>query len=935
MKPTQTRIPVSPPTQVGSILKRSVVTFFSVFASLPQLHADVVESGSIDLAIPWTDDGIYLNLVTGVSDPDPTKVPGWDVQIHDRFSLAFNAPGPVPSGLGSRVDGAAGVNNLAGLEMGPAVFPLRDGLATEAGARAILLNSDLNYVGISFRNESTDTQHFGWIRLLLGDRYGGSNGEPRTIVEYAYDSTADTPITIPDGGTSMDPCLEGSASALIFDYNSLSFPGFNCINLAVGADGERLLFTETNNVDWRSPAYTLWESARWRAPSGPQLTAKIENANQPGSSNPKLVVRELAVENVALEMDQIAMEFRGSTPSLRMDNGEIDFARWTPPNTLVGPEPLALSATTGSNVISGLYGRPGVFHVRVEPGASLNFFQNGEDLVGLPDSERLLFNDPGSKFLVDGGTLRVDHTILKASLEAGQFLVTGGGTLEVAKLGNLGSIYLADGDLTLEDSTLLLTTNSGLFTKAEDVSGGVSDAGLSGKNAVINLQAGAEADIQGLFSVSGDTTVSIAPVGATFTCKLMELADSGTTLRIRSLEYPTQTGGRFFTSDPIVLNGGTVEVLEGGHFIAVGDTVLFGDGTFHIAGSDGQLFVSSVFDVGSDARLINDYAITVNSGGLLNVGPRIERSDPDSGFNPTLTVNENATLSIKTRLEMEESDLYLLGLSRTALDLFPSSGTFEFISSGGGDLEIESLAELSLELGEGSDKVLQIGEKFLLFDYREGGTRFGTFNNLPEGALIPLGLNTYRIHYSDPDYDADDPSVITLTVVDVPILPVDGFPSESVKIETAQVLANHPELLTDPPLTITSVLSTTPNGASVVMRGDLIFYDPKGFLGADRFSYTVENAAGQSAEGFVTVSIADNPGLSLNIVGIELPADGTAVIRAAGIPGRTYRVQVSDGGAPFNWMSIPGDLVADPLGKVVYIDPGPLPPIRFYRLLQR
>jgi hypothetical protein len=83
----------------------------------------------------------------------------------------------------------------------------------------------------------------------------------------------------------------------------------------------------------------------------------------------------------------------------------------------------------------------------------------------------------------------------------------------------------------------------------------------------------------------------------------------------------------------------------------------------------------------------------------------------------------------------------------------------------------------------------------------------------------------------------------------------------------------------------------------------------------------------------VTVAIVTDDGPTLNITMIELDGSGNAMLTAAGIPGRAYRVQAADTGVP-NWFDLPGGtVVADALGRISYVDPGPLPPARIYRIV--
>jgi hypothetical protein len=57
--------------------------------SAPVTMAAVVDSGPISIAIPQTSVGIYINVVTGVSNVAPALAPGWDLNPFNNSGLAF------------------------------------------------------------------------------------------------------------------------------------------------------------------------------------------------------------------------------------------------------------------------------------------------------------------------------------------------------------------------------------------------------------------------------------------------------------------------------------------------------------------------------------------------------------------------------------------------------------------------------------------------------------------------------------------------------------------------------------------------------------------------------------------------------------------------------------------------------------------------------
>lgn len=157
--------------------------------------ADIVWSGIVDLNIPSTFNGLYLNLVTGQfenSGGTGSAVPGWDINFWSPSQLAFYG-GSAAGAVGGNVyvGNADGVSNLAfGTEIG-AGSNYQGSLAASAGANAFNLNSSENLVGIRFFNEAGGTIHYGWLRVELA---GAVGDQPRAVVEYAFESTAGASI---------------------------------------------------------------------------------------------------------------------------------------------------------------------------------------------------------------------------------------------------------------------------------------------------------------------------------------------------------------------------------------------------------------------------------------------------------------------------------------------------------------------------------------------------------------------------------------------------------------------------------------------------------------------------------------------------------------------------------------------------------------------
>jgi hypothetical protein len=159
-------------------------------------HAVVVTSGIVNIPIPATTAGVYINVVTGANSPAPASAPGWDINPWSATGLGFFNPA-TPAG-GVYVSTAAGV--VANLPVGSlidATDTFSNGLP--ANIAQWNLNSSNNYFGFRFTNESGGTLHYGWAQIEIGSAITS-----RTLVQYAFESTPNTGIAVvPEPGTYL------------------------------------------------------------------------------------------------------------------------------------------------------------------------------------------------------------------------------------------------------------------------------------------------------------------------------------------------------------------------------------------------------------------------------------------------------------------------------------------------------------------------------------------------------------------------------------------------------------------------------------------------------------------------------------------------------------------------------------------------------------
>jgi hypothetical protein len=161
--------------------------------------AAIVYSGVVNINIPSTTSGVYLNVVTGVSATSPAGAPGWDVNPWSSSGLSyFNPAAPTGGVYVQRVGGGATGN----LPLGTMISATPDGgrlygsgAAATTGNDPHILSSSNNLIGFRFQNEANaNAVHYGWMRISLDASLAG---QPRTIVEYAYENQAG--VGIPAG----------------------------------------------------------------------------------------------------------------------------------------------------------------------------------------------------------------------------------------------------------------------------------------------------------------------------------------------------------------------------------------------------------------------------------------------------------------------------------------------------------------------------------------------------------------------------------------------------------------------------------------------------------------------------------------------------------------------------------------------------------------
>lgn len=207
--PLLTTLPMHSPTsdlgsRVNRVLNSAATATAAITASTagvalvttPQADAAVIYSGIVNLNIPATTAGVYLNVVSGASGSSNT-LPGWDINPWSASGLGFFSPAQ-PTG-GAYVLAAA--NSAANLPLNTVI----DGTSTFGSGNAANiaqwnLNSSNNVFGFRFLNEDTGQIHYGWGRISIG-----ATITTRTLVDYAYESIAGEAILAGAGAAVPEP----------------------------------------------------------------------------------------------------------------------------------------------------------------------------------------------------------------------------------------------------------------------------------------------------------------------------------------------------------------------------------------------------------------------------------------------------------------------------------------------------------------------------------------------------------------------------------------------------------------------------------------------------------------------------------------------------------------------------------------------------------
>ena len=161
-------------------------------AAVGTANATVIYSEVINLPIPATIDGVYMNVQTGAWSSTTTTPAGWDVNPYGTSTTAVSLFAATGTGYmrNPGTTATAATRLEAGTVVGASAFFYGNSSATIGSGIGQWSANSSGYFGFKFTAADTAT-HYGWMQLSIG-----SNAGTRTIVRYAWEDVANTSLTV-------------------------------------------------------------------------------------------------------------------------------------------------------------------------------------------------------------------------------------------------------------------------------------------------------------------------------------------------------------------------------------------------------------------------------------------------------------------------------------------------------------------------------------------------------------------------------------------------------------------------------------------------------------------------------------------------------------------------------------------------------------------
>ena len=189
---------------MSSYIQGLVFGFASLSAAASIAHGSVIVV-PVNLAIPVTPAGLYINISTGVSSTTASGAPGWDINVGGTHTLNLVSPGGYNFVRLNLAPMSAGPSNVGNAFMISNMMPSASWIAG-GSSNAFTIDSSANFVGFKFVGNDSLT-HFGWMQFSIGASVTGSD---RKIVSYSYN----TETSMNPGGNSIVVPAPGALALL-------------------------------------------------------------------------------------------------------------------------------------------------------------------------------------------------------------------------------------------------------------------------------------------------------------------------------------------------------------------------------------------------------------------------------------------------------------------------------------------------------------------------------------------------------------------------------------------------------------------------------------------------------------------------------------------------------------------------------------------------
>jgi len=164
-------------------------------------QAAIVYSGVVNIPVAGNIDGVYLNVVNGLTGTSGGGTPGWDINPYFGANTFFTAA----PGYGTVANGT----NVANLTAGTLIDGTNATSNSVSSGSLYPTSAPGGLYGFRFQDESAGgATRYGWAEVIRG----ASSSLPGTIVRYAYDNTgAGIPAGAVPGPGSLALLAAGAA----------------------------------------------------------------------------------------------------------------------------------------------------------------------------------------------------------------------------------------------------------------------------------------------------------------------------------------------------------------------------------------------------------------------------------------------------------------------------------------------------------------------------------------------------------------------------------------------------------------------------------------------------------------------------------------------------------------------------------------------------